>query len=90
MAAPGDGILSTVPLDNALYPDPSGYASWSGTSMATPHVAGLAGLLWSKGLSSQSSVRWQIESTADPISGTGNYWGSGRINACRAVGGTGC
>jgi len=90
VAAPGDGILSTVPLDNALYADPSGYASWSGTSMATPHVAGLAGLLWSKGLSSQSSVRWQIESTADPISGTGNYWASGRINACRAVGGTGC
>ena len=39
VAAPGVRVLSTVP---------SGYASWSGTSMATPHVSALAGLLASQ------------------------------------------
>merc|ERR1719410_2288378 len=38
IAAPGVDVLSTVPGNQ--------YAEFSGTSMATPHVAAVAGLLW--------------------------------------------
>lgn len=76
IAAPGEGIYSTWVN--------SGYNTISGTSMATPHVAGLAGLLSSQGLSN-SEIRDRLCATADGISGTGTYWTCGRINAYRAV-----
>ncbi|MFC4075689.1 S8 family peptidase [Salinithrix halophila] len=76
VAAPGSSIYST-------YKD-SRYVSLSGTSMATPHVAGLAGLLASQGRSA-SNIRAAIERTADRIWGTGFFWAHGRINANRAV-----
>ena len=89
MAAPGVDILSTLPADGRVHWDPSGYGLLGGTSMATPHVAGVAGLLWSKGgsaLDTPAEIRAKIESTADQISGTGKYWTKGRIDACRALG----
>lgn len=85
VAAPGVNILSTMPNHtNAIGILNYGYLN--GTSMATPHVAGLAGLLWATSYgTSNTSVRSRIESTADSISGTGTYWVNGRINAYNAV-----
>ncbi|PTX58869.1 thermitase [Melghirimyces profundicolus] len=76
VAAPGVDILSTVPG--------GGIQTMSGTSMATPHVAGLAGLLASRGRNA-SQIRTAIEETAEDISGTGVYWSKGRINAREAL-----
>jgi thermitase len=90
VAAPGVSIFSTAP-NHTNYLQQHGYFGYnygylSGTSMATPFVAGLAGLLWSTSYgTSNTSVRSRIESTADKIGGTGTYWQYGRINAYKAV-----
>jgi subtilisin family serine protease len=41
IAAPGMSILSTVPTGTCAHCDPSGYKFLNGTSMASPHVAGV-------------------------------------------------
>jgi subtilisin family serine protease len=79
IAAPGTGIFSTW--------IGSGYNTINGTSMATPHVAGVAGLLTSQGLNNVQS-RARLQSTADPIDGTGLWWSNGRLNMLRAVRGS--
>jgi len=44
LVAPGVGVLSTLP--DAACATPPCYASWSGTSMATPAVSGAAAVVW--------------------------------------------
>ena len=76
LVAPGEGILSTTPGDS--------YASWSGTSMATPHVAGVAALIISHFPSwTNSDVRMDLQDTARDLGPTGwdEHYGYGKVDA---------
>ncbi|MHB8077804.1 MAG: S8 family serine peptidase [Candidatus Krumholzibacteriia bacterium] len=69
---------------------PSGYSgdTWSGTSMATPHAAGVAALMLSKNPSlSPAGIDSIIEQTAVPLGTVGkdNTYGAGELNALAAV-----
>lgn len=59
----------------------------SGTSMAAPHVAGLASLLAAEGYRS-SRIITRMQQSADDLGqrGTDPYYGKGRINVARALG----
>jgi subtilisin family serine protease len=55
ITAPGDNILSTVP---------SGYEKMSGTSMASPHIAGVAALAIASGISGPQSLKEALNSSS--------------------------
>jgi hypothetical protein len=81
IAAPGVGILSTIPN--------SRYASYDGTSMACPHVAGAAAVLWSHNPSlTNTQLRAALETNVDPyqpLSGRTLAPNAGRVNVYRAL-----
>jgi subtilisin family serine protease len=80
IGAPGSDILSTVPR--------GGYKVLSGTSMATPHTAGLCALVKSQFPSfTADQIRAKIEASADDLGDAGfdKFFGNGRINARKAV-----
>jgi subtilisin family serine protease len=89
IAAPGVNVRSSVPNNT--------YATFSGTSMASPHVAGTVALIISENPALRgdiSGLRSILDNTATDVSslacgGTAddnNVFGEGRLNAFAAVG----
>lgn len=79
LAAPGHEILSTTPANT--------YTFKSGTSMATPHVAGAAALIWSQYPTyAPREVKQLIMNTVDPLpSLSERIVTGGRLNIYKAL-----
>ncbi len=80
LSAPGVSILSTLPGDT--------YGGYSGTSMATPHVSGVAALLKSKNpTADDATLKDQILKSVDARSNlSAKTAAGGRLNAAGALG----
>jgi hypothetical protein len=77
IAAPGVGVQSTTTSST------SSYSFYSGTSMATPHVAGVALLLWNKyPQCTNLEIREALEKSAIDYGDNGldNLFGNGIVN----------
>ena len=83
IAAPGTAILSTLPQNHVSGP----YRAWSGTSMATPHVAGVAGLIRSvqPNFTSEQIKQLLLNSTTPFVNEPDHPIGRGIVNAFQAA-----
>ncbi|MBU5437607.1 S8 family serine peptidase [Tissierella sp. MSJ-40] len=78
ISAPGVSIYSTIPNNR--------YGNMSGTSMASPHVAGAAALVWKANPSlNNQQLRQRLVSTAKYL-GNSNHYGAGLVQVSAAIG----
>jgi subtilisin family serine protease len=91
VVAPGENIFSTLPAYHVLLNDfglNQSYDNISGTSMASPCVAGIAALILSHNSTLKNyQVSDILKSTATDLGSEGKDWyfGYGLVNACKAV-----
>jgi len=88
VSAPGNVIMSSVPLEQCLLtntPGDMGCYDWNtGTSMASPHVAGAAALVWSRSdVTTNQQVVDILQNSADP----NGLVASARLNTWTKYGG---
>ncbi|MDD5041040.1 MAG: S8 family peptidase [Candidatus Peribacteraceae bacterium] len=86
--APGLGILSSLPCAVAGTCPEAGYGWWSGTSMASPHVAGIAALVRGVNPSlTADETRTVLTQSAYDLGAAGldDSYGFGRVDALSAV-----
>ncbi len=87
LSAPGVSVCSTLP--NSTY-TPYDYGCWSGTSMATPNAAAVAGLLFSylPALTATQAISY-LQTGSDNIDALNPTFigqlGSGRVNAANTL-----
>ncbi len=87
ISAPGQGILSTLNSGTTV-PGSASYASYNGTSMAAPHVAGVVALIQSVAPTalSPAAIESLLKSTARPLPGAcSGGCGAGIVDADAAV-----
>ena len=83
--AAGNGILSTLNAGSTT-PGADNYAFYQGTSMATPHVAGVVALMLSKnGALTPDEVETRLKSSARAFPATCTGCGAGIVDANAAV-----
>ena len=96
VAAPGEYLYSTRSFDAptlnyaGIVSANDNYAIDRGTSMATPHVTGVAALVWQSNPSlTGAQMRERLRRTANPPTDGSTppniTWGYGKLNALRAV-----
>lgn len=91
LVAPGRSIYSTMPTYHVTLNDygySQNYDYLSGTSMACPHVAGVAALVWSiNPVLTRDQVRCILRGTAEDLGTTGwdQYYGNGLVRADNSV-----
>ena len=83
-----DGVLQQTFSPITKRPNDFGYWFFDGTSMASPHVAGVAALVIANGVTGPDNVRAALQATAEdkgPI-GWDEQYGWGIVDACAALG----
>lgn len=89
-----DGLaaLTSVNADSTVVShitqNASGYEAWNGTSMATPHVSGVAALVWSQNPTwTNAQIRQALQVSAEDLGAAGrdNEYGYGLVRAVAAL-----
>ena len=93
VAAPGGELTQTTDINGiwstlnagATTPGAESYAFYQGTSMASPHVAGVAALILSKGTKTPAEVETLLKNNTRPFPATCTTCGTGIVDANKVL-----